>query len=82
MMNRRQQLFEWQRTRRRVQVPNGFASEVMLAIQGEVAQRSSARSRRATWLSALALAAAVLFVVLCQAGSIGLGLVALAGVAQ
>ena len=75
-------LIEWQCQRQRVAIPDQFADRVMQAIHSELKGRTFARSRPASLSSMLALAAGVLFIILCHAGTVGLGLFALMGVAK
>ncbi len=80
-MTTQQHLTEWQHERRAVAVPSDFASTVMRSIAAEI-QRRNAASRTASIASALALAAGILLVLLCQATSMGWALLAMKGVAQ
>ncbi len=72
----------WRRQPSKAAVPNDFASKVMRAIAQQLAARKPARSRVAAYQSALALTAGAILVLLCHAGSIGLCLYAMTGVAR
>lgn len=73
---------EWQERRRLVELPSDFADQVMLAVESRRRSDRTPKPTRVSVKSILALAAGVLLIVLLHAGSVGLGLFAVIGVAQ
>jgi hypothetical protein len=71
---------EWLQERRSAPIPAGFVEQTMHAVQASGARQS--RRFKATWLSALAIAAGVILAIAGHAATIGTLLCALQGVAQ